>query len=57
MKSKHAFIAKDVIKYVNKEMSKSFPEYFIRNFIINRMRISYKKVMQRPSNIDLDRLN
>ena len=57
LRTNYAFIVKDVARYVNKELNKALPEYFIRNFMKNYMRLSYKKVKPRPKNIDFDKLN
>ena len=57
MRTNHTFIVKDVMNYVNKELNKTFPEYFIRNFMKNHMRLTYKKVKPRPNNIDFAKLN
>ena len=53
----HTFCAKDVVNYVNKELSTTYPEFFIRKFMKAEMKQSYKRVKPRPNNVDLFRLN
>ena len=53
----HTFCARDVTNYVNKELSKTYPEFFIRKFMKAEMKLSYKRVKPRPNNVDLFRLN
>ena len=54
MKTNHTFIERDVMNFVNKELSKTLPEYFITNFIKNQMRLTNKKVKSRSNNINYD---
>ena len=38
----YTFISKDVADFVNYELSESYPEYFIRNFMKNKIK-SFKQ--------------
>ena len=53
----YTFNAKDVTNFVNKELSKTYPVSFIRNFMRVEMKLTYKRVKPRPNNVDLSKLN
>ena len=52
----HTFFAKDVAAFVAKDLTIQYPTYFIRSFMKNQMRLSYKKIKPRPNNVDLTKL-
>ena len=54
--AQHAFNVQNMAEYVNSELEKSYPPFFIQKFMKNSMNLLYKKVKTRPNNVDLFRL-
>ena len=52
----HAFTSANVTEYVNKELGESLPVQFVSKFIKEETNLTFKKVKQRPSNVDFTKL-
>ena len=57
LKTTTTVTAKEITNHINLVQQKSYSTKYIRSFMKDQVRLSFKRVKPRPSNIDFERLN